>query len=114
MVAFTTYAFRSGVLIQGITSNGGVMRIFDGNAVVLGLTSLLVFLAVPKVIVHNIAIYCLGRLSAVYRRALMEPFNICSESASLAMREVVNHFAFTILADVKDKQDRGENPLPRA
>lgn len=80
----------------------GTKRAVDLNAIVLALTSALVLLSIPKRILTVFIKLCLGHLSRIYRRMLVEDFDIKDQCGSVAVRLMTHSVPFVELADTAD------------
>jgi hypothetical protein len=108
---FSTTTLVSIVVVP--TKSLNVQRFVDFNVILLHLTSFLVLMAIPLKAVRFLALYCLGRLSSIYKRVSIEPFNAQVNTASAVMQCVANNIPFTHLADVPDPAFAGATGISR-
>lgn len=77
----------------------GYFRYANIDAVFVNLTSVLVFLALPRWIMLMFCQYCLGHLSAIYRGVINERFSISGCCGPIATRLMAFSVPFDELAD---------------
>jgi len=85
----------------------------DSGSAVVGLTSALVLFGLPMKIMRWFALIALGTLSTVYRRVLVQTFDLAEQTATMAVLLMSNSVSFMELSDVNSK-DSGHPGISRA
>jgi len=93
-----TWGERRGVFVRSQPSRCS-FRLFDLNVCLLNLTSALVLMGLMKRFVRRMLVSFLGTISHIYRRIIIEPFDIRQECAGFALRLMANSVSFVELAD---------------
>lgn len=94
-----------GVLVQASTSTT-VMWLPSSSRLLLSFTSILVLLQVPLKVVRWFMLTFLGQLSQIYKRVIIEQFDIQKEAATMAVNLMSNSVSFLELSDcVTGKQE---------
>ena len=78
----------------------GSIYVYDMNAFVVAITSIMVLLSIPSKVIQFIAVNALGSLSKMYKRLIVEPFDAAKETAVVAAALAVNTKNFNDLADI--------------
>lgn len=85
--------------IKIFVQRGGKYRFRTFEFVFNSLVSGLVLAQIPEIIVGMIALFCLGRLSKIYRRAVYSSFHIIDATASLVTRVMSQGVVFSEISD---------------
>merc|ERR1719329_1131759 len=64
----------------------GMRRKFNAQLFFLTLMANLVLLRLPSMVVLYLAMFCMGHLSMIYKKAIREPINIQDQCVSMAVR----------------------------
>jgi len=102
----TTLQISRGLRFES-SQGGGFRRCPDLNALVTSITSALVLLALPQLIVRSFTLNFLGHISRCYRRGLEEIFSIRDECGFAAMRLLTHSVSFCALAEKAEGSDPG-------
>jgi len=81
------------------TQGNSFHRAWDLTSILLNLTSAIVMLSLPTVIIRFLALNCLGELSKIYRNVIVQQFDITEQCGAVAVRLMANSVPFVRLAD---------------
>lgn len=85
----------------------GSFRFASLQQVFRALTSFIVLIGMPRTALLGFAVCCLGHMSSIYRKAVVEEFSLMDEAAGVATRLMCTGFSFNSLADVEDDDEEG-------
>jgi len=96
-----------------ISGGPGFFRVWDPSAILAYAVSVVVLLRLPSLVVGMFALYCLGRLSDIYRRASIHVFNVADQCGAAALQLVQSASNFRSLADLQDVDGEGTQAISR-
>lgn len=98
----------TGLYFKADPGLAGHAQVLDAGLLVLQITSMMVLLAMPQHITFLIAARFLGPLSTMYRRSIVEPYDVEEQVVSSATALAANIHAFHTLKEADDSDGKGE------
>lgn len=86
---------------------GGIARYWSFEQILLHISSMLILCQLPWKVCFLVAIHCLGDLSRLYKRAIIQPFDIVKDSVTMAVNLIASHACFSLVADVEEDGKTG-------
>lgn len=95
--------------IRIVASTGGIFEFGDYNKLYQNLVSIVVVLSLPKQVLLFITAYLLGHMSVLYKRVIIERFNLLEQVAGMTTRLMSSSVTFVQLEDVERITDKLED-----
>jgi len=96
-----------------VSGSSGQFRAWDFSAILTQLVSMLVLLRFPSLVIRFVALYLLGQLSVVYRRAIVHTCDLTEQCGTMAVHLLQSASTFAQLADVHGSDDEDTLAISR-